>query len=63
VSGGSLSDDVVGTASLTPYGWITLWDTTGVTNGAYTIESVATEKGGTTATSTGVAVTVDNATS
>ena len=63
VSGGSLSDDVVGTASLTPYGWITLWDTTGVANGAYTIESVATEKGGTTATSTGVTVTIDNATS
>jgi hypothetical protein len=60
VSGGSLSDDVVGTATLTLYGWIVLWDTTSVPNGAYTLESVATEAGGTTATSTGVTVTVGN---
>jgi len=51
----------VGTATLTPYGWITLWDSSSVPNGAYTLESVATETGGTMATSTGITVTVDNA--
>ena len=60
VSGGSLSDHVVGTATPTLYGWIAEWDTTTVPNGAYTLESVATETGGTTATSSPIHVTVDN---
>ena len=60
VSGGSLSDHVVGTATRTLYGWIAEWDTTTVPNGAYTLESVATETGGTTATSSPIHVTVDN---
>ena len=46
MSGGSLSNHVVGTATLTLYGWIAEWDTTSVPNGAYTLESVATEAGG-----------------
>ena len=60
VSGGSLSNHVVGTATLTLYGWIAEWDTTSVPNGAYTLESVATETGGTTATSSPVHVSVAN---
>ena len=36
------------------------WDTVPVSNGTYTLESVATEVGGTTATSPGVTVTVSN---
>ena len=54
VTGGSLSDKVVGTAVLTLYGWIAQWNTTTVTNGTYTLQSVATETGGTTAMSPGI---------
>jgi hypothetical protein len=61
VSGGSISDQVVGTASPTIYGWIAEWNTTGVPNGSYTLQSVATEMGGTTAMSTGVTIMVNNA--
>jgi hypothetical protein len=61
VTGGALSNQVVGTASATLYGWVTLWDTTSVPNGSYRLDSVATEVGGTTATSTGITVTVNNA--
>ncbi len=61
VSGGSLSNQVVGTAALTLYGWIAYWNTTGVPDGSYTLESVATQTGGTTATSLAIAVTVHNA--
>jgi hypothetical protein len=60
VSGGSLSDQVVGTATPTIYGSILEWNTTSVPNGTYTLQSVATEVGGTTATSSGVMVTVAN---
>ena len=58
VTGGSLSNDVVGTATQTLYGWIALWNTTTVPAGAYTLQSIATEVGGQTAVSTGVDVTV-----
>jgi hypothetical protein len=60
VTGGSLSGHVVGTAGATIYGWIALWDTTTVPNGSYTLQSIATETGGTTATSPGITVTVNN---
>ena len=60
VSGGSLSNHVVSPAAPTLYGWIGFWNTTTVPNGTYTLHSVATEKGGTTATSPGITVTVSN---
>jgi hypothetical protein len=60
VTGGPLSNRVVGTATSTNYGWIALWNTTGIANGTYTLHSVATEVGGTTATSPGITVTVHN---
>jgi hypothetical protein len=60
VTGGTLSNDVVGTATLTLYGWIALWDTTGVPNGSYTLQSVATDVEGNTATSPNITVTVQN---
>ena len=62
VTGGSLSDHVVGTAVATMYGWIPVWDTTAVPNGSYMLQSVATQTGGTTAMSPGIAVTVKNST-
>jgi hypothetical protein len=51
---------VVGTATPTFYGWVAEWNTTGVPNGTYTLQSVATETGGTTATSPAITVTVAN---
>ena len=36
------------------------WNTTGVVNGTYTLQSVATDGAGNTAYSTGIAITVDN---
>jgi hypothetical protein len=60
VSGGTLPNQVVGTAVLTLYGWIAEWNTTMVTNGTYTLQSVATEVGGTTATSPSTTITVQN---
>jgi hypothetical protein len=61
LSGGSLPKPVVvGTAIPTLYGWIAFWNTTKVANGTYSLQSVATEKGGTTATSPKISVTVSN---
>jgi hypothetical protein len=60
LSGGSLSDHVIATATATLVGWLVKWDTTSVPNGTYTLQSVATEVGGTTATSPGITITVSN---
>ena len=64
LSGGSLSDQVVATATLTLYGWIAEWDTTAVPNGTYTLQSVATAAANAsnaiTVTSPGITVTVNN---
>jgi hypothetical protein len=57
VTGGSLTDHVVGTATLTLYGWIAFMDTTGVPPGSYTLQSVATDATE-TATSPGITVNV-----
>jgi hypothetical protein len=61
VTGGSLSNQVVGSATATLYGWIGFWNTTAVANGTYTLQSVAAEAGGGSATSAPITVTVNNA--
>ena len=61
LSGGSLPTRVVvGTAVGTLYGWVAQWNTTSVANGTYNLQSVATEAGGTTATSPKITVKVSN---
>jgi hypothetical protein len=60
VSGGSITDQVVGTGVSTPDGWIGGWDTTDVPNGTYTLQSMATDESGQTTTSAPITVTVDN---
>jgi hypothetical protein len=60
LTGGSFNNTLIATATPTIYGWIAGWDTRGVPNGLYSLNSVATS-GGFTATSPGIAVTVDNA--
>jgi predicted acyl esterase len=57
LSGGALTDTVVGTATPTIYGWISSMDTADVPPGTYTLQSVATDATG-TATSPGITVTV-----
>ena len=60
VSGGTLSDRVIATATPTLFGWLAKWNTTTVPNGAYTLESVATDAGNNTDTSTPITITVKN---
>ena len=60
VSGGSISDQVIGTGPATLYGYIGGWDATDVPNGTYTLQSVATDILGNSTTSAGITVTVDN---
>jgi Bacterial Ig domain len=61
LSGGSLSSpEHVATASPSFYGWNAIWNTTSTPNGTYTLQSVATDSGGVTATSAGITVTIAN---
>ena len=59
VTGGSLSDAVIATATPTIYGWLASWNTTNVPNGTYVLQSVASS-GGLSGTSAGVTISVDN---
>ena len=59
LTGGTLTDSVVATATITYYGWIAQWDSTTVADGTYTLQSVATE-GASSTTSTGISITVTN---
>jgi hypothetical protein len=61
LSGGSLSaPEHVATATPSFYGWRAIWNSTSIPNGTYTLQSVATESSGSTATSAGTTVTIAN---
>jgi uncharacterized protein YjbI with pentapeptide repeats len=60
VSGGTLSDQVVATATPTLFGWLAKWNTTNIPNGTYTLQSVATDAANSTETSNPITVTVNN---
>ncbi len=60
LTGGSYNQTVIATATPTLYGYIALWDTTGPSNGSYTLQSLVTDAGGQTAYSPGIAITVNN---
>jgi hypothetical protein len=60
LTGGSYSQTVIGTAVPTLYGYILVWNTTGVPGGTYTLQSLVTDDDGDTASSPGVMITVDN---
>jgi len=60
LTGGSYNQSVIGTAGPTLYGYICMWNTTGVPNGSYTLQSLATDGVGDTAYSTGMPIIVDN---
>jgi hypothetical protein len=59
LTGGTLNDWVIATATPTIYGWIALWNSTTVVSGTYTLQSVATAEGS-SGTSTGISITVSN---
>lgn len=61
LTGGSLNDSVVATAtSPTYYGWTASFDSTKVPNGTYTLQSVASYGGEITGSSPGITITVSN---
>jgi hypothetical protein len=60
LTGGTLSDAVIATATPTLYGWIASWNSTTVTDGVYTLSSVASYSGVVSGTSPGVTITVSN---
>ena len=61
VTGGTLNDWVIATATPTIYGWIAKWNTDNVVSGTYTLQSVATADGS-SATSPGISITVHDGT-
>ncbi len=60
VTGGSLNDALIATATPTQYGWLAGWDTTTVPDGTYTLQSVAYDTAGNSTHSAGISITVDN---
>jgi major membrane immunogen (membrane-anchored lipoprotein) len=60
LTGGTLNDALIATATPTYYGWLAHWDTTTVPDGTYTLQSVGYDAGGNSGQSTGITVTVDN---
>jgi hypothetical protein len=61
LTGGTLSDQLIATATPTWVGWAAAWNTTTVGNGSYTLEAVASYSGGATQTSSPITLTVNNA--
>jgi hypothetical protein len=59
LTGGTLNDWIIATATPTIYGWIAQWNSTTVVSGTYTLQSVATS-GGSSGTSPGISITVSN---
>jgi hypothetical protein len=60
LTGGAQYDALIGTGRPTAYGWVTMWNTTTVSNGNYTLQSVASGAGGRSGVSASVPITVSN---
>ena len=60
LTGGSLNHWIVATAAPTIYGWLASWNTGSVSNGTYSLQSVASYAGGVTGTSPPITITVAN---
>jgi hypothetical protein len=60
LSGNGLTNYVIAKATPTLFGWLGQWSTTGVANGTYTLQSVASYAGGVSGTSPTVTVFVAN---
>jgi hypothetical protein len=62
VSGPSLHNAIIGTATLKPYGWVASWDSTKVANGFYVLQSVVVRFDGTRIYSPPIRIQVENKT-
>jgi hypothetical protein len=60
LTGGSLTDSVIATATPTYYGWLAQWNSQSVPDGTYTLQSVASYAGGVSGVSPGITITVAN---
>ena len=60
LSGGTVSDQVIATGTLTYVGWLAEWNTTRVPDGTYTVQSVSSYSGGVSGTSPPIMITVGN---
>jgi hypothetical protein len=60
LTGGSLNNALIATASPTYYGWIASWNSTTVPDGTYTLQSEAYDAGGNPGISPAISVTVSN---
>ena len=60
LTGGSLNNALIATATPTYYGWLANWNSTTVADGTYTLQSVAYDAVGNQGVSTAVTVVVDN---
>jgi Bacterial Ig domain len=60
LTGGSLNDAPIATATLSYYGWLAQWDSTTVPDGTYTLQSDAYDAAGNQGVSTAISVTVAN---
>jgi hypothetical protein len=60
LTGGTLNNALIATATPTYFGWLAAWNTTTVANGTYTLQSVAYYASGASGTSTGTTITVNN---
>ncbi len=60
ITGGSYNKSVIGSGTLTSYGYLDAWNTTTVPGGTYTLQSLATDGAGNTTYSAPISVTVDN---
>ena len=60
LTGGTYNKTLIGTATATIYGYVYSWNTTGVVNGTYTVQSLATDSVGNTAYSAPITVKVSN---
>ena len=60
LTGGSLVNALIATATQTPYGWIASWNSTTVPDGTYTLQSKAFDAAGNQGVSAIISVTVSN---
>jgi phosphatidylinositol-3-phosphatase len=60
LTGGTLTNALIATATPTIYGWLASWNSTTVANGQYTLQSVASYAGGVSGTSAPITITVGN---
>ena len=60
ITGGALTDSTIAIATPTIVGWVALWNTMGVADGSYSLQSVASYSGGVNAVSSPVTINVNN---